>query len=121
MTKAFHCVLLMACFIIAPSLGQLRADEAVLKEIRLGWQAAIAASQQCTTFEKVVRTRMADGSSFRARYLVLKQGSKFVVGTSNHGNVQDLKQKRGTLQVFDGHQESLAVLDDAVDHAFSHQ
>lgn len=121
MTKVSRCVFLMAFFIIAPRLGQLRADEAVLKEIRLGWQAAIAASQKCTTFEKVVRTRMADGSSSRDRYLLLKQGSKFVVGTSNHGNVQDSKQKNGTLQVFDGHQEALAVLDDAVDQAFSHQ
>jgi len=106
----------------------LCADDSVLKDIKLGWQSAIAASQKYTTFEKTCRTELPNGSTdlppgsvYTARWLVKKQGSKFVVGASNHGTDRDAKQIASALRVFDGNHEFDARVAEAVEREFSRQ
>ncbi len=121
MTKILSSFFLATVFINTFHCADLWADETVLKEIKLGWQSAIAASQRCTTFDIVVRTQTADGSSYSSRRLVQKQGSKFVVGVSTNGTDRDADHRSSSLRVFDGNDEAYAEVSEAVEQEFSNQ
>ncbi|MDP1561338.1 MAG: hypothetical protein Q8M16_08075 [Pirellulaceae bacterium] len=121
MTKMLRSLFLVIFLVNTFSCVQSWADEAVLKEIKLGWQSAIAASQRCTTFDIVVRTQLPDGSSYSSRRLVQKQGSKFVVGVSTNGTDRDADHRSATLRVYDGNHEAVAEVSEVVEQGFSRQ
>lgn len=114
---------LVAVILVVSGLmcAQSEADETILNEIKLGWTSAIASSQKYSSFDSLKRTHLPDGTNISVRCFMQKQGSKFVIGTSENGIVGNPTQKVSTVRVFNGNYSAMAHCADTVEKEFSNQ
>jgi len=112
--------LILVATLICVAIGvEVRADDAILQEIKAGWRQAFDAAKRITSMECKVETIELDKTSWVDRYSIRTKGDKLFFGTSSTGTDFASDKPFSMIRIFNGKYQAFAQLPTVFDTEFS--